>query len=397
MSEAVQALREGVGEPSPGRPAVVLSAPGVGKTPLLVRFAVAAMAEGRRVLHVGVGDAVEHVRAHYDAVLRDEGHAPHALDRRRMVLSVPESQLDPRRLAVQLRTLVEASGFAPDLVVLDGLHASSWSAHGHALVALSEARAAPMWVGVTADGALPADGPEVAFVLALSAAQADGTVRLERVVDGRREPLPWVLDPVTQAPVDTSAASLGALRAGDVTLFSGGAGGAEAAFGAVAARHGSREVAFSFEGHRQERTEGRVVLSDRELEAGDVSLVYVSRRLHREYNQHGLVRRVLQTLWHMVSRAEQVFVVGVIQPDGTVVGGTGWSVELARMWRRDLWVYDQERHGWFRWSGTAWTAGEPRISSPAVCGTGTRYLEPHGRQAIEALWIRSFGPARDGA
>lgn len=397
MSEAVHALREGIGEPSPGRPAVVVSAPGVGKTPLLVRFAVDALAEGRRVLHVGVGDAVEHVRAHYDAVLRDEGHDVHALERRRMVLSVPEAQLDPRRLGVQLRTLVDAGGFTPDVVVIDGLHARSWSTHGHALAALSKTHAAPLWVGVSSDGALPADGPDVAFVLALSAAGADGVVRLERVVDGRREPLPWALDPVTQAPVGTDGAAPAPLRPDAVTLFSGGAGGAEAAFGAVAARYGCREVAFSFEGHRQERTEGRVVLSDRELEAGDVSLVYVSRRLHREYNQHGLVRRVLQTLWHMVSRAEQVFVVGVIQPDDTVVGGTGWSVELARLWKKDLWVYDQERHGWFRWSGGAWVAGEPVIASPSVCGTGTRYLEAHGREAIEDLWARSFGPARDAA
>ncbi|MCB9683305.1 MAG: hypothetical protein H6733_17705 [Alphaproteobacteria bacterium] len=180
------------------------------------------------------------------------------------------------------------------------------------------------------------------------------------------------------------------LEAAACTVYSGGASGAEEAFGAAAAARGVREVNFTFDGHRQARTAGAVQLSPRELEAGDVSLVYVSRRLHRTYNQHGLIRKVLQTLWHMVSRAQQVFVIGVIQDDGTVVGGTGWSVELARMWSKELWVYDQEQHGWFTWTGHAWTAGEPTITAAQVCGTGTRYLDDTGRQAIDDLFARSF-------
>jgi hypothetical protein len=83
-------------------------------------------------------------------------------------------------------------------------------------------------------------------------------------------------------------------------------------------------------------------------------------------------------------------VVGRILEDGTVVGGTGWSVELARMWSRDLWVFDQEKLGWYRWDGSSWAIGTPRISAPHVCGTGTRYLEESGRRAIQELFLRSF-------
>ncbi|MBT3218447.1 MAG: hypothetical protein HN348_05095 [Proteobacteria bacterium] len=178
----------------------------------------------------------------------------------------------------------------------------------------------------------------------------------------------------------------------DCTLFSGGAKGAEASFGAMAAKWGMREVNFTFEGHKQARRAGRYELSTRELAAGDVSLVYVSRRLNRTFSEDSLIRRVLQTIWHMVSRSQQVFVVGRIQDDGTVVGGTGWSVELARMWSKALWVFDQKEGTWFRWGGHDWLPGVPVIETIYIAGTGTRYLEDSGHKAIKDLFERSFAP-----
>ena len=38
----------------------------------------------------------------------------------------------------------------------------------------------------------------------------------------------------------------------------------------------------------------------------------------------------------LVLRARQI----TIQPDGTVHGGTGWSVELAKRWYKPIWVFD---------------------------------------------------------
>ncbi|TNE86605.1 MAG: hypothetical protein EP330_21190 [Deltaproteobacteria bacterium] len=180
-------------------------------------------------------------------------------------------------------------------------------------------------------------------------------------------------------------------RPTECTLYSGGANGAEAAFGEACEAWGVHEVNFTFEGHKQVRSRGRYELSPRELAAGDVSLVYVSRRLNRTYSEGSLIRRVLQTLWHMVSRSQQVFVIGQIQEDGTVVGGTGWSVELARMWNKSLWVYDQDQTGWYRWDGESWVPGTPLITSIHFTGTGTRYLTDEGRAAIRDLFARSFG------
>ena len=97
----------------------------------------------------------------------------------------------------------------------------------------------------------------------------------------------------------------------DFILFSGGAAGAEAEFGACAERHGIEEVNFTFDGHKDVRHRGVRVLNHEELQAGDVSLEYVSRLMHRRYTDSPTIRKVLQTLWYQVNNGQEIYVVGV--------------------------------------------------------------------------------------
>lgn len=176
-------------------------------------------------------------------------------------------------------------------------------------------------------------------------------------------------------------------------LYSGGHKGAEAEFGRQAQRWGLREVTFSFKGHQMEWSQDVRVLSAAELEKGDVSMEIVSRRLGRRYSSVDKIRRVVQSLFHIVNHSYQVFAVGWIQDDKTVRGGTGWGVELAKFFNRPLHVFDQDRNAWFTWSGTDWVEAQPTIDERPFAGTGTRRLSDNGRAAIEALFVRSFGPA----
>lgn len=383
----------------PGRVLLIVASPGVGKTTLLTHLCLEVLQSERQVLHVALSDAVERVRTHYDEAFRasrnlserDHSAALVGIERRRMVLSYAERPFDAEHLNARADMLADVAQLLPAVVAIDGLDASSLAGHGDALRQLAADRRVELWCTVTAE-ALPEGWQRVADV-AVTLESSDSAVRLSLHDDAGEVALPWLLDPTSFGIVEDGGeapAPAPGLVASDCTLYSGGAQGSEAAFGEAAARHGLREVHFTFEGHKQGRTVGARLLTPRELEAGDVSLVYVSRRLHRTYSEHGLIRRVLQTLWHMVSRAQQVFVIGAIQEDGTVVGGTGWSVELARMWNRDLWVFDQERKGWFTWDGKRWVAGTPVIRSAYLCGTGTRYLEASGQEAIDDLFARSF-------
>ena len=175
-------------------------------------------------------------------------------------------------------------------------------------------------------------------------------------------------------------------------LFSGAAGGAEAAFGESAERHGIEEVNFTFEGHKDARRRGVRVLTHKELQQGDVSLAYLSRLMSREYKDTVLFKKVLQTIWHQINNGQEVYVIGKILDDGTVKGGTGWGAEFAKLHNKPLYVFDQTRDDWHEWTGEDWKAGvTPTITHTHFAGTGTRFIEANGRKAIEDLLDRSFG------
>ena len=177
----------------------------------------------------------------------------------------------------------------------------------------------------------------------------------------------------------------------DFILFSGGAPGAEAEFGACAERHRIEEVNFTFEGHAIARKRGVRVLNHEELQAGDVSLEYLSRLMNRRFTDSPMLRKILQTMWYQVNNGQEIYVIGVILDDGTVRGGTGWGAEFAKLCNKPLFVFDQEKNGWYRWSGTEWNAGQtPVVTHPHFTGTGTRTIQKNGKRAIEELFTKSF-------
>ena len=158
-------------------------------------------------------------------------------------------------------------------------------------------------------------------------------------------------------------------------LFSGGAAGTEQFFGAQAEAWGIEEVNYSFDGHQIERKRGVRVLTSEELALKDVSLTYVSRLMGRDFTKAPLFRTV----------------VGNIQPDQTVKGGTGWGAEFAKICNKPLLVFDQEQDGWYRWLNDAWVkVEEPVIEHTHFTATGTRFMEANGRKAISDLFARSF-------
>jgi len=179
-----------------------------------------------------------------------------------------------------------------------------------------------------------------------------------------------------------------------ITLYSGGHKGTETEFGRLAEEWGLGEIHFSFKGHNIERTQGVVrVLSPEELDKGNVSMEIVSTRLGRNFSQVEKIRKVIQSIFHMVNNGYQVITVGWVQADNTVKGGTGWGVELAKLFNRPINVYDQEKQDWFSWKDGRWVAETPVITHKTFVGTGTRNLSDDGRAALRRLFETSFGPA----
>ncbi len=84
-------------------------------------------------------------------------------------------------------------------------------------------------------------------------------------------------------------------------------------------------------------------------------------------------------------------VVGEIQEDKTVKGGTGWGAEFAKLCNKPLLVFDQKKDAWFRWINDEWVKkDDPIIKHSRFTATGTRFLEANGRRAIVELYARSF-------
>ncbi|MEE2752044.1 MAG: hypothetical protein VX519_11500 [Myxococcota bacterium] len=394
-----------------GEVGAVVGPAGVGKSALLVHIALDRIMRDERVLHVSLHDAAEHVRSFYDEIFNGiarvlkmglEDRVALQVERHRLIHSYLNRDFSSAPLRSALDMMRDLMHFEPKCVLIDGYELDD-PAELEELAALGKERNLAIWLTLGQSPRLDPNDPILKsepFSTTVSLMPRAHGIDLKAMkVHGE-----WVeglmgleLDPTTLLVCGEDLVEpISGVRvksASDCTLYSGGAKGTECFFGELAERYGMDEVNFTFPGHSQERARGTRLLTDRELSAGDVSLLYVSRRLNRHYREESRIRSVLQTIWHQVSWADQVFVVGDIQEDQTVTGGTGWAVELARMWRKNLWVYDSAQQGWFRWVGEQWAPGVPVIESARFCGTGTRELDDHGKRAIEDLFSRSFGGA----
>ncbi len=383
----------------PGEVGAIHARAGVGKSALLVHLSLDRLVRSEPVLHLSVKGTVESVRDSYESLFTGLQHGARPLDRAEALLAVERHRVmhctrgsAPRAATLDalLDTLSHVMEFAPRLVVIDGLEPQPDEAA--ALADLAARRGLAVWCAFTPSG--PVTTSAFSVVLELLPERSNVWLHVRRNRAGAPEAGPVRLDAASfvvrdDAPEPSAAPTR--VRPVECTLYSGGAHGSEAAFGESAERAGLREVNFTFDGHVQGRTRGAHPLTEQELAAGEVSLAYVSRRLRRGYGEGTMIRRVLQSLWHQVGAAQVVYVVGAIQEDGTVTGGTGWSVELARMWNKRLWVFDQDKGSWYRWNGEDWVEGIPVVDAVSICGTGTRYLSETGRAAIAALFERSFG------
>jgi KaiC/GvpD/RAD55 family RecA-like ATPase len=404
-------LRGGLGA---GRLGVLMARAGAGKTAVLCHLAIDALLRRRPVLHVALGDGIEHVSAWYHTLLDDvlgraaladaDAVRTQAL-RDRVIKAFARKDLGAAELDEAIGVFERHMQFKPALIVIDGF---DWESPGAAAAlagfkATAQRLGAELWMTaeshkVASGLAEPCVPHEAAIDVALRLEPRGADIALELVRVAGRGPLAHLRLELETDTLRLSAAPEPArtprepLPPAAYTLLSGGAAGAEAEFGAAAERAGVAELTFTFPGRVAERTRGVYELTEDELAQGAVSSAYLQQQMRRTYPDTPIFRRVVQSIWHQVNTAGEVFAVGEIKPDGTVSGGTGWAVELARHWEKPVHVYDQAQRGWFLWRGGAWRPVDPpRITRTRFCGTGTRFLTDDGRAAIHALYAASFG------
>jgi hypothetical protein len=404
----------------PGNLGVVMARAGVGKTAFLVQIGLDEAMRERPVLHVALGQDLDHVHSWYDALFYDFAELTRLenreqvrswMNKNRLIQAYADADLPHERLDELVKLFAERLDFEPKAILIDGF---DWekpavvkrAAELGAFKSAAKRLGAELWMtaqthreGTPAHPTKltpPCDAYEELIDLAVFL-EPEGTHVTVRLLKDHDNPRPedthlkLHTDTMRLASDDAEHTAI-CLPPASFTLLSGGAKGTETAFGEAAERWGLAEINFSYPGRETLRRRGVVELSDEELERGGVSETYIKAQLRRSFPNTERFQKLLKSIWHQVATAGEVFVIGEIQHDDTVKGGTGWGAELARHFHKPLYVFDQNKDGWYEWTGGTWKQVEaPRIRKTRFAGTGTRFISESGQKAVTDLFERSFG------
>jgi len=113
--------------------------------------------------------------------------------------------------------------------------------------------------------------------------------------------------------------------------------------------------------------------------------------------------------WAQVKYSEQIFAIGtIIKPKERnnkgyynkgkyeiVDGGTGYAVMMGINNNREIFVFDQIKLKWFKWSHISMSYIElketPKIETINFAGIGTRQITNNGENAIKDVFNKTFG------
>lgn len=199
--------------------------------------------------------------------------------------------------------------------------------------------------------------------------------------------------------------------------LSGGAPGADLAWGDCATRHGHGVIHFSFARHQTNASyESLVRLTEEQLATADPHCEIASQGLRRRFPaRSAYVTNLLRRNWFQVAEARSCYAISSFSnltirstiPLGTVLdrmqvkGGTAWAVAMfIRRHGGDrcpCYVFDQEKCHWFQWQGDGWEClYHPPAPVGVWAGIGTRHLNGTGKLAIRIL-LEGQNQERTGA
>jgi hypothetical protein len=190
-----------------------------------------------------------------------------------------------------------------------------------------------------------------------------------------------------------------------ITCHSGGAEGSDTVWENKGTIYGVKTKAYSYK-TKYHTTENKVEISDTDYEEGVIEITKANKVLKR-YGIHRFMN-LLARNWAQVKYSDEVFAIGTIVEPGkkgskgfynksefqVVDGGTGYACMCAVNNSRPLYVFDQDKDKWFRWSYTSLKFIEVKetikINFENFAGIGTREIKPNGIKAIEDLYKSTF-------
>lgn len=190
-----------------------------------------------------------------------------------------------------------------------------------------------------------------------------------------------------------------------ITCHSGGAKGSDFYFESIGEEFGVKTKAYSYR-TKSHVSPNKVEISDQDYEDGVVQITKANKTLGR-FGIHKYMS-LLARNWAQVKYSKQVFAIGTIIKAGeksvkgyknnsksdVVDGGTGYACMMAINQENDVYVFDQIKDKWFRWSYNSLRFVElkevPLITEQDFAGIGTREIQPNGIKAIRDVYEKTF-------
>lgn len=190
-----------------------------------------------------------------------------------------------------------------------------------------------------------------------------------------------------------------------IVCHSGGALGSDTEWENIGLEFGVKTRAYSYKTSNH-HSPNKVEISIEDFNEGVIEINKANKWLNR-YGIHKYMN-LLARNWAQVKYSNQVIAIGTIVRKGEknpkgyynkgkfdmVDGGTGYACQMGINHEREVYVFDQIRDKWFRWSYSSLCYVEcqcPKINHQDFAGIGTREIKPNGILAIRSVYNNTFG------
>ena len=173
------------------------------------------------------------------------------------------------------------------------------------------------------------------------------------------------------------------------TCFSGGASGSDYIFSTETLKHNFKVIDYSFDGHNT-KSSNVVILSPNQLKEGFKHIEIANKRLNRNiYNISTYIKNLISRDYYQVKSSETIFAIGKLQTENTVMGGTGWAVQIAVDLKKPIYFFEQNDNQWYYYDydSDRFEIYEeiPKLTEK-FAGIGTREINDNGIKAIISLF-----------
>ena len=189
-----------------------------------------------------------------------------------------------------------------------------------------------------------------------------------------------------------------------ITCHTGGALGSDTVFEEEGMKLGLKINAYTYK-TKYHQSPNKIEISEDDFLEG-IEMVEIANKNLNRYGIHKY-KNLLARNWAQVKYSKQTIAIGQILNPGeksakgykcnskiqSVDGGTGYACQMSVDNMKPLYVFDQVKRKWFRWSYTTSIFIEcecPEIYFQDFAGIGTREINEFGISAIKMVYEKTF-------